>query len=366
MLKIPTIECMPRQQHGSMTVVPLKAHFAEQANYLLGSEAMTKGLVQVQEVNQQGSVSTLHVENVSPSFVLFIDGDQLIGAKQNRVSNTTVLLAPQSSSTIPVSCVEQGRWGYKSAQFQPSPEAAPPSIRKILRKSTMDSIRENGEHEADQGAVWNEISRKQQCLSAHSETQAMSDTYQHVEKELDGYQSNIKYTPGANGFLVAIGSRVVGLDLFDSAQICEQIWDRVVRGFSLDAVEYKQKPAELREQDVEEAVGRFRFASWQQVPAVAAGETYRVEIESSSSDATPWHYARNGELLGPVSIEVIRKMLAQGSIDLSTSVWTPGMPEWSPAAMVPQLGLPPQADDSFMASALALDGQLVHGSAMLN
>ncbi|MCP3696925.1 MAG: DUF4339 domain-containing protein [Planctomycetaceae bacterium] len=59
-------------------------------------------------------------------------------------------------------------------------------------------------------------------------------------------------------------------------------------------------------------------------------------------------------------------MLAQGSIDLSTRVWTPGMPEWSPAAMVPQLGFPAQVADSFMASALALDGQLVHGSAMVN
>ena len=54
MLKIPAIELMPRQHYGSMTVVPLKAQFNSEVNYLLGGEAMSKGLVHVEEVSQQG------------------------------------------------------------------------------------------------------------------------------------------------------------------------------------------------------------------------------------------------------------------------------------------------------------------------
>lgn len=367
MLKIPAIELMPRQQYGAMTVVPLKAQFNSEVNYLLGGEAMSKGLVHVEEVSQQGSVPNLRVKNDSTSFVLFIDGDQLIGAKQNRVSNTNVLLAPQSASIIPVSCVEQGRWDYKSAQFGASPDSAPPSIRKILASSTMDSIRESGTQASDQSAVWGEISRKQVAMNACSETMAMSDTYCHVDEELKTYQSRIKYTPGANGFLVGIGNRVVALDLFDSEEICEQIWDRVIRGFSLDAVEFKKQQGELSDEDIEEAVGRFRFASWQQVPAVAAGEEYRVAGQPAQETGGSWYYERAGQAVGPIGLEGLQGLMAQGMIDLSTRVWSEGMGDWSAAEMVPAMTSPPPlAHDSFMASALAYQGQLIHGSAILN
>jgi hypothetical protein len=41
------------------------------------------------------------------------DGEQLVGAKQNRILNMTVLVAAETEVTIPVSCVERGRWGYR-------------------------------------------------------------------------------------------------------------------------------------------------------------------------------------------------------------------------------------------------------------
>ena len=47
--------------------------------------------------------------------VLFLEGEELVGAKQNRILNTSVLIAAHTKSKIPVSCVEAGRWGYKTA-----------------------------------------------------------------------------------------------------------------------------------------------------------------------------------------------------------------------------------------------------------
>ena len=59
----------------------------------------------------------LLVTNQGDSRVLFLEGEELRGAKQNRVLNTSVLVAAHSKTPIPVSCVEQGRWRYRSRQF---------------------------------------------------------------------------------------------------------------------------------------------------------------------------------------------------------------------------------------------------------
>lgn len=68
----------------------------------------------------------LAVINDGPIAVLIIDGEELIGAKQNRVLNTTVLLKERSKTVIPVSCTEQGRWQWRSAESGGNGRGLPP------------------------------------------------------------------------------------------------------------------------------------------------------------------------------------------------------------------------------------------------
>ena len=56
--------------------------------------------VLVEEVSEGGSVPDLLVDNKGAARVLFLEGEELIGAKQNRMTNRSILLAP--SSTRPV------------------------------------------------------------------------------------------------------------------------------------------------------------------------------------------------------------------------------------------------------------------------
>ena len=49
--------------------------------------------------------------------MLLLDGEELVGAKRNRILNTTVLVAKSARVGIPVSCVEQERWAYTSPRF---------------------------------------------------------------------------------------------------------------------------------------------------------------------------------------------------------------------------------------------------------
>ena len=69
------------------------------------------------EVDEAGTVPELVVENPLAERVLLYDGEELVGAKQNRILNVSVLVEAKSKLRIPVSCVEQGRWSRVSRHF---------------------------------------------------------------------------------------------------------------------------------------------------------------------------------------------------------------------------------------------------------
>ena len=102
----------------SLSVFPLFDGHHVPVEYLLSDEGIGSGSVTVEEVSEAGSVPDLLVENKGDLRVLFLEGEQLIGAKQNRVLNTSVLIAAHSKIKIPVSCVEQGRWRVSFQAFR--------------------------------------------------------------------------------------------------------------------------------------------------------------------------------------------------------------------------------------------------------
>ena len=86
-------------------------------------DALALGTVQIGETSEAGRVPELRVLNHGDRAVFLLDGEELIGAKQNRVLNLSILVPPHSESTIPVSCVESGRWSRRSAHFGSAPRA---------------------------------------------------------------------------------------------------------------------------------------------------------------------------------------------------------------------------------------------------
>ena len=96
---------------GPLTLIPLVGGRAAPP-YLTAAEALAAGTLSIGEVGG-GSVPQLVLKNAGTLPVLLLDGEHLEGAMQNRVLNATVLAAPEHETVIPVSCVEQGRWGYR-------------------------------------------------------------------------------------------------------------------------------------------------------------------------------------------------------------------------------------------------------------
>ena len=284
MLQFPQVRVGTPVQYKSLTVFPLYVETASPAEYQLADEAISAATVAVQEVSEGGSVPELLVENSGDARVLFLEGEELRGAKQNRILNTSILVPAKAKIKVPVSCVEQGRWRYAGKHFASAKIRSPHSLLFKLKSSVSRSSKETGTHRSDQAGVWQEVAKKQAAFGTASATGAMADTYESQADKMTEYREQLKYPEGAAGVAVALGSKVVSVDLFDKPATCQKAWDRLLSGLVLDALEAKgegQAEPKAVEQLLQESAG----ATWSEAQTVGEGQEYRTEFKGSHGSA---------------------------------------------------------------------------------
>ena len=103
--------------YQNIALVQLRAEPATTIPFKPGAPEIQKGGLVITEANEGGVVGKLVAFNATDSLLLLTDSDVLIGAKQNRIINKSMLLAPNSKSLIDVSCIERLRWNYTSKYF---------------------------------------------------------------------------------------------------------------------------------------------------------------------------------------------------------------------------------------------------------
>ncbi len=208
------------------------------ADYLCFDDALAKKWVDVTEVDEAGSVPTLLLDNRATQPVFLLDGEQLIGAKQNRTVNLTLLVAAGAKTEIPVSCVEAGRWSRSSRRFRGSRNIHYSRGRRDKMAQVNRNLRHNRSRRADQGQVWNSITEKRARFAGVSApTDAMDDIYAHAAPRLGDYERDLKAAPEQVGVVFAIDGRVSGFDLFADAGHCAKYFPKLVRSHALDAME---------------------------------------------------------------------------------------------------------------------------------
>lgn len=270
----------------NMTLIPLLAAEETAADYLLLDDVIARGLARVSEVSEAGRVPELAFVNEAPERVLLVDGEELVGARQNRVLNVSLLVAAHCAIRLPVSCSEQGRWHYKSRHFDSAGGTLFAKARARKVRTVSASLRERGSRQSDQAAIWDDISAKARDLRCASPTGAMSDIFEQQRARIEDYVAAFDAKPRQAGALFAIDGAVVGLELFDAPATFRKMLPRLVRSYAMDALETSPRKAPL---PVGEAVTRFlaamQAAALERFPALGDGVDLRIESETIAGGA---------------------------------------------------------------------------------
>jgi hypothetical protein len=269
----------PPTTFKKLTVFPLLSENAVSPLYFTLAEAIAEGVLKITEVSKHGTVSELHVINKSDRPVFLLDGEELIGSKQNRIVNLDILVPEKTELNIPVSCVEAGRWDYRSPEFSSSPHTLHASARAGHLSRVGRSLRD-GSRSGDQHAVWADIDEQSELMAASSPTRAMSDIYDQYSTSIDEYVAAFEVSDDQVGALFAIGPRIYGFDLFDSPSTMRAYREKLVRSYALEAIGMRNVADERpTAEGAQQLLTSTAAAASETYPALGLGVDVRVREE---------------------------------------------------------------------------------------
>jgi hypothetical protein len=260
---------------ANLTMFPLLAERETAPGYSTLDEALAAGFVKVTEVSESGHVPELTITNDGHAPVLLLDGEELVGAKQNRIVNLTILVPPRTTLRLPVSCVEAGRWARRSRSLASAGRAHYASGRAMKVGHVSSCLRASGARRSDQGAIWDDIHRKAERMAAPSPTQASAAMYERSRADLDMLRSKLEALPGQVGAVFAIKGTIAGMDAFDSAATWRKSMGKIVESYGLDALD-RAEPRPRARRDPVRFLASVGGAAVEKFPAVGLGEDLRL------------------------------------------------------------------------------------------
>lgn len=276
----------PIQSHLNLSLIPLLSDEPLPQAYLTLDEALERKLVSITELTQSGSVPELRFDNLTDEQVLLLDGEELVGAKQNRVLNITILVGAFAKIIIPVSCVERGRWHHLSNEFRSAKRHMFAKARAAKMAQVSMSLRASGSRRSNQSEVWAEISAKAERMNAHSATEAMADIYESERPRLDGFEKAFRPLANQVGALFAINGQILGAELFDSDAAFKKLMGKLVGSYAMDAIEEPVgRPEPVSPASITAFLERIKDSSSEAFPAVGEGQDLRLNGRGISGGA---------------------------------------------------------------------------------
>ena len=287
-LPIPEMELKLVASLGPCQILAVTAPDHQPAlEYVLAAKAMADKTLVVEEVSREGSVPTLLVTNHLEMPVLILEGDLLIGGKQNRLSNSSVLIPKKTKMPLPVSCVEHGRWHHKSPRpestqhestqpdaFAPSLDCIAAPVHRELKRAKLSQ-----QPVSVQMKVWDSIENVQQARAYCSETSDHEELLQISRSELEDFLESTHCPDDAVGVAVVVGEDSYALDLFDQAATCRHYWKMKIHSSLMQRGRLTDCKQLFSSERLEQDIGELQQSRWQVRPERAAGKESRLGSE---------------------------------------------------------------------------------------
>ena len=224
-------------QVESLTLLPIVAVDPPKQpdNLLVLDEAMPKKLVTIKE-QDGGSVNNLELTNKADQPLFLLAGEVILGGRQDRIIGSNTIIPPKTTQSVPVFCVEHGRWSGSTNEFTTGKALAHGRLRGHASFDTQQD-------------VWNEVATK----NAERKTTSSTDTYRKVaQQQSDGtlktWQTKVDAAlaklPADDrknlvGFAVAVDGKIATIDRFTSPALFDKLQDKLVRSYITEAIDVK-------------------------------------------------------------------------------------------------------------------------------
>jgi len=260
-----------------LTLYPLLGEQEGTLDYQTLDDALMAGVLTIGEIGASGTVPELELKNAGTRRVLIVDGEELIGAKQNRIVNTSVLVEAGAKLMLPVSCVEAGRWHADTLAFRSEGTHYNARGRQQKVGEVTAALAAEGRPRANQGRIWADVDAKLSHFAIGSETRALHAVTETLGADLAQF-AELLGTPGARevGAVFALGREIVGLDLFDQAATQAALLPKLVKSYALDAIEERPSAAPSPPVVVSQWLETLQTATGAASRGVGLGEDIRL------------------------------------------------------------------------------------------
>jgi hypothetical protein len=252
-------------------------------------EAITRGTLTVSEISDAGSVPELLAINEGNVPVLVIDGEELVGAKQNRIVNVSVLIAAASKCTLPVSCVEANRWSRNSHAFRAEGRAAYAALRSMKMKHVAKSYFEGGRAQSNQGAVWDEIDDVLLERRLDAPTRAMAEIFEDRRWDASGddaVQIEREWPSNANGIVFMKDGELLAMELLGTPELMRAVLPSVLKSWRVAQHRYAGGGDKRSSDDTARNV--LQRMTHRTRPGVQLGDHIHLQSDSHHGLALMW------------------------------------------------------------------------------